>query len=470
MDRLAHLDQGLSDAGARKAPHPPSAPGPVAMSAPHAPLRIAVIGGGWAGLTAAVELAAAGCRVTLFEAARQLGGRARSVSLHGQTLDNGQHILVGAYRETLRLMRSVGADPEHLLRRLPLELAFPGARPKPFRLRLLRLPAPLHLAAGLLMARGAPLAGKLAAARFMRRLQADGYRLAADCSVGELLDRHGQHGALRRRLWEPLCLAALNTAPENASAQIFANVLRDSLGGGRADTDLLLPAADLDRLFVAPAAAFIRRHGGDIRLSARIERIGDDCSVAGMSFDRVVLACAPQHAVPLLAGHPATAPLAGRIAGYAYEPIATVYLAYPAEVALPFPMLGLNAGHDGELGQWAFDRGALCGTPGLIACVLSAHGDWEACDNDALAERLHRELQAALQRTLPAPRWWRTLRERRATFSCRPDLPRAAASSGRAGLWIAGDHACADYPATLEGAVRSGVAAARGCLHPEAGA
>lgn len=427
-------------------------------------LRVGVVGGGWAGLAAAVELAAAGSRVTLFESARQLGGRARSVAINGQMLDNGQHILVGAYRDSLRLMRKIGVDPAALLRRLPLELSFPNASPRPFRLRLPRLPAPLHLACGLLGARGATPGEKLAAVRFMRGLQASAYRLSADCSVSELLDRHAQHGALRRYMWEPLCLAALNTAPQDASAQIFANVLRDSLGGSRADTDLLLPAADLDRLFPLPAAEFVRRHGGEIRLSTRVERIDSDLRIAGEPFDRVVLACAPQHATPLLARHPATAALAAQLAGYAYEPIGTVYAAYAPELALPFPMLGLDASDGKGVGQWVFDRGALGGPRGVMGFVLSARGAWDERASDELAAALHRELESTLRRKLAPPLWTRTLRERRATFSCCPGLPRPPARSALPGLWIAGDYACTDYPATLEGAVRSGIAAARGIL------
>jgi uncharacterized protein with NAD-binding domain and iron-sulfur cluster len=134
-------------------------------------MRAAIVGGGWAGLSAAVELAQGGIRVTVFEAAKQLGGRARSVEVQGHRLDNGQHILVGAYRETLRLMQQVGADPDRLLKRLPLELSFPASQPLPFRLRLPRLPSPWHLAAGLLTARGASLAEKISAVRFMRSLQ-----------------------------------------------------------------------------------------------------------------------------------------------------------------------------------------------------------------------------------------------------------------------------------------------------------
>jgi squalene-associated FAD-dependent desaturase len=429
-------------------------------------LKVAVIGGGWAGLAAAVELAAAGVGVIVFEAAKQLGGRARSVDIHGHTLDNGQHILVGAYRETLRLMKVVGADPARLLKRLPLELSFPGSQP-PFRLHLPRLPAPLHLAIGLFAASGASLAEKTSAVRFMRLLQATDYRLDADCTVTALLDRHAQHGSLRRHLWEPLCLAALNTEPANASAQIFANVLRDSLGGARAETDLLLPAADLDQLFPHPAAAFIAAHSGEIRLATRVERIGDDLAIAGESFDSIVLATAKQHAAAFLAQRPETAAIAALLESYTYEPIGTAYVGYPPAMRLPFPMLGLNGGTQSKLGQWVFDRGPLGGTPGVMGFVLSARGAWEERDNESLISTLHAELQSALQTSLSPPLWHQVIRERRATFSCRPDLPRPPAKTAHPGLWLAGDYACAGYPATLEGAVRSGIAAAQGILRSD---
>ncbi|MBK7424888.1 MAG: FAD-dependent oxidoreductase [Propionivibrio sp.] len=423
-------------------------------------MKVAVIGGGWAGLAAAVELVAAGADVTVFEAAKQLGGRARSVETHGHRLDNGQHLLIGAYRETLRLIQTVGANPEHLLRRLPLDLHYPGAG---FRLRLPRLPA-LNLAIGLFTAQGASLGEKFAAVRFMRYLQGCNYRLATDGTVAELLDRHGQQGKLRRYLWEPLCLAALNTAAHHASAQIFANVLRDSLGGTRADTDLLLPAADLDRVFPSAAADYVRAHGGKIRLATRVEQIRPQLHIEGELFDRVILAVSPQHAASLLAGQPETAAIAAMLAEYTYEPIGTAYAGYPPEVSLPCPMLGLDAGREGSLGQWVFDRGTLCATPGVMSFVLSAQGAWDQRDNETLATLLHGELEELLARKLPRPLWNCVIRERRATFSCRPDLPRPAAQTPLQDLWLAGDYTCADYPATLEGAVRSGIAAASGAL------
>jgi len=441
VDRLAHLDQGLKRS-----------------------TRVAIIGGGWAGLAAAVELCDSGAEVTVFESARQLGGRARSVKAHGHVLDNGQHILIGAYCETLRLMRAVGVDLEQSLKRLPLEISVPAAG---FHLRLPRLPAPINLALGLLGAKGCSVAEKFAAVRFIRFLQACDYRLTADCTVSALLDTQGQRGRLRRHLWEALCLAALNTPPATASAQIFANVLHDSLGGARQATDLLLPATDLDGLFPAAAAAYIGTHGGDVRLGTRVEHIDRALTIAGEPFDRIIVAVAPQHAARLLAAHTETASIAQTLADYCYEPIVTVYAGYPPGLRLPLPMLGIGGAAengDGDIGQWVFDRGALAGAPGVMAFVLSAAGAWRDVDGEALLAALHGELEAALGRAVPSADWHQVIREQRATFSCRPNLARPPAQTPLAGLWLAGDYVCSSYPATLEGAVRSGTAAARGAL------
>lgn len=410
-------------------------------TARHENRRCAVIGGGWSGLAAAVELTAAGRQVTLFEAGRRLGGRARGVEFGGQMLDNGQHILLGAYRETLALMRRVGADPDTLLRRLPLRIADNAG----FRLALPRLPAPINLAWGLMTASGVGLTEKIATARWMDGLKARAFRLLQDMTVAEWLDAAGQTGALRRHLWEPLCLAALNTPAARASAQIFANVLRDSLGSPRrADTDLLLPRTDLSQLLPEPAGAWLTAHGAELRLGSRVRHLEPEDGgvvIDGERFDAAIIATAPQHAAKLLPG---------AIEEYFFEPIATIYLAYAPGTALAFPMLGLHGG----IGQWAIDRGR-----GVVACVMSGHGEWEGMSDHALAHTLHGELG------LPqAPAWHKVIREQRATFSCRPGLPRPSPATSHPGLWLAGDIACVDYPATLEGAVRSGLAAARNLL------
>lgn len=419
-------------------------------------MRIAVVGAGYAGLAAAVELAAAGFPVEVFEASRSLGGRARAVTIEGITVDNGAHILVGAYRETLRLMRLVGA-PEDALQRHPLHLEYPGE----FRIAAPRLPAPLHLAWALLTARGLSWGEKLAAIGFMQDLKARRFRLDKDITAAELLA--GQPERLRRYLWEPLCLAALNTPVTQASAQVFLNVLRDSLAAGRAASDLLLPAADFSALFPEPAARFIEAKGGAVRREARIgaiHRRDDGFWLDGHGpYDRIVVAVAPYHLPRLVADLPALAPLADQVSSFAWEPIVGAYLAYPDSVRLPFPMVGVAEG----CAQWLFDFGALRGHHGVIAAVLSGHGAHEALTPDQMAERIHGEI-ARIVPGLPAPRWHRIIVEKRATFACTPDLRRPPTQTDLPGLVLAGDYVAGDYPATLEGSVRSGIAAARAIL------
>ena len=418
--------------------------------------RVAIIGAGWAGLAAAVTLVEHGAPVAVFEASRYLGGRARRVTVEGLELDNGQHILVGAYAETLRLVRAVGVDPARAFLRLPLELRTASG----FRLRAARLPPPLHLLVGLLRAEGIGFGDRIATARLVAAHRRRGYRLARDESVQAWLQRHRQPDTVRDALWKPLCTAALNTPVVRASAQVFLNVLRDTIEGDRGASDLLLPRIDLSALFPEPAARLVESRGGVVRLGVaarRLEREPQGFRLDGGKerFSHVIVACAPQHAGPLLATLSGLEPLANRLGRIEYEPIHTSYLQYPERVALPFPMLGFQGG----LAQWAFDRGSLSGQRGLIACVLSGAGMHESLAQHELAAALHTELAGALP-GLPAPRWTRVIAERRATFSCRVGIDRPANATPIPNLLLAGDYTASDYPATLEAAVRSGVAAA----------
>lgn len=426
---------------------------------------IAVVGAGYAGCAAAVTLAAAGRRVVLFEASRHLGGRARRVQTAHGVLDNGQHILAGAYRETLRLMRLVGADPERLLLRLPLSLILPGE----MVLRAPRLPAPWHLAAALLGAQGLSRRERLAAARFMAWLQWRRFRLPADGPVAELLRRQRQPDRLCRVLWEPLCLAALNTPTTQASAQVFACVLRDSLGGDRHSADLLLPKTDLSALFPEPAADFLRQRGSEVRSACPVRRIkplaDGQFELQGHdflgTFGAVILAVAPYHAGTLLPTHPAIETTHSALAHLRYAPILTCTLAYPHPVTLPGPMLGFAQGNI----QWLFDRQALVGGPDhQITAVISAPE--RKIPDEELLQEMHRQISAIHGASLPAPIWHQIITERRATFSCTPHLIRPDTHTGLPGLLLAGDYLLPEYPATLESAVRSGVMCGEQLLKP----
>lgn len=402
--------------------------------------RVAIVGAGYAGMACAVTLAAQGVPVTVYESGPLPGGRARRVVAQGKTLDNGQHVLIGAYGELFGLMRRVGAPSDALLR-MPLELRYTGG----FALRALRLPAPLGLLGGLLAARGAPLRERIGAARFVLALRRRRFRLADDCSVDELLARHAQEGSIARHLWRALCVSALNTPPARASAAAFLAVLRDTLGGAPGASDLLLPRVDLSRLFPEPAAAFIAARGGELRLNARVR----DLEALRRTHAAVVVAVGP-HQLAALA--PALAP------DYEYQPIYTIYLEYPEHVRLPLPMLGLEGG----LVQWVFDRGALLGERGRLACVISAEGDHQRMGHDELGATCARELARALPK-LPAPLAARVIAEKRATLACTPGIARPGPATHWPEVFLAGDYTDPEYPPTLEAAARSGVRAARLC-------
>lgn len=435
-------------------------------------MNVAIVGAGWAGLSALVRLARAGHAVTVFEAARTPGGRARRVDAgkgFDAPLDNGQHLLLGAYRETLALMRDLELDIERALLRLPLTLQSVDAS---LRLRAPRWPAPLHVAAALLAARGLGVADKLAALRLMTGLRRAHWRGAPDETVDALLDRYAQPASLRQALWHPLCLAALNTVPNQACATLFCATLRDSLAGDARACDLLLPRQDLSALWPDAATRLGRlRSGHPVR---KLESSGLGYAIDGASYDALVLAVPPYTAARLLgtlpADHPARPPaLLAALLAFEHAPIATLTLRLDGPYRLPLPMMMLrehvSRGHDG---QWVFDRGALLGlgpAQGELAIVVS-HAESALRRErqeveDRLLEQLREQLAAGRHPPLPPVRTSAWIVEKRATFLARPGLARPGNATGSPTLALAGDWTDTGYPATLEGAVRSGKQAAQ---------
>ena len=424
--------------------------------------HVAVIGGGYAGMAAAVELAAGGIRVTVFEAGQQLGGRARRVDYHGTALDNGLHILIGAYRETLRLIRLVNPAHASALTRLPLDWRIH----REFQLSTPRLPAPLHLLIGLLRARGVSFEERYAAARFVAALRRNRYTLERDISVELLLEQHAQSEKLCRVLWRPLCVAALNTPPAIASAQVFLNVLRDSLNTTRDASDLLIPRVDLSALFPEPAATWVTQHGGRVLTAQRVttlDQTEDGFSIVAAgerhSFSHVICALPPHQVNAFLIGITALSELAAIIDRLHYQPIHSVWLQYPQSVSLPAPMLGFTDG----LVHWVFDRERLCGQRGLVGAVISAQGAHQEFSQDELGMRAHEELKQHLG-DLPDPLWQRVIAEKRATFSCSVGVTQPPQVTPLKNFYLAGDYTASAYPATIETAVRSGTACAHHIL------
>ena len=439
-------------------------------------VRVAIVGAGWAGLAAAVTVTAAGHHATVFEAAHAVGGRARAINdtlPDGTpvTLDNGQHILIGAYTETLRLMAQVGMHEPQCLLRTPLTLQFPDGD----GLRLPRWPAPLDALGGIAMARGWTLADKWALLRAATGWQLGGFRCAASTSVAQLCS--GLPERVMETTIEPLCVSALNTPAPRASGQVFLRVLRDALFGGSGSSNLLLPTVDLGRLFPQAAVTWLELKGSTVLLDQRVTSLqstGDANTqrsttpaawrVNGIAFDAAVWATSASNAALALAQQAPAAPdsIADALRTWAavteqlqHEAIATVY-AYAPGLQLPQPMLSLRCDAD-HPAQFVFDRGQLGGPQGLLAFVVSASTQDRVTLQQQVLHQADLQLGALLQERTLSP--LQTVVEKRATFACVPGLVRPPQQVAP-GLLACGDYVDGPYPATLEGAVRSGVAAA----------
>ena len=429
-------------------------------------MKVAIIGAGWAGCAAAVEATRLGHKVTLFEATRTAGGRARRVNImhagQSQSLDNGQHILIGAYAETLKLMVELGVDASTALLRIPLSMLFADGT----GLKLARLPAPLDALVGICTANGWAWQDKVSLLRVCIDWQRSDFQCLPQQSVADLCSKVSPR--IMATLIEPLCVSALNTPVDWASGQVFLRVMRDALFSGSGGSNLLLPRVDLSALLPDAALVWLQKNGAELRLGSRVQAIspfdasGSNWTLTGEDidattqpaiFNRVVIACPPSEAVRLAerSALPCDAWLA-RARELKHEAITTVY-ALSQGTRLSQPMLALRSSAE-HPAQFVFDRGQLGGQPGLMAFVVSAsQGDKASITTQVLQ-------QAATQLGLSHLEVVQAIVEKRATFACTPGLQRPGMKLAP-GLLACGDYIDGPYPATLEGAIRSGLAAAR---------
>ena len=408
--------------------------------------RLTIVGGGWAGLAAAVRATQLGWQVTLLEAAPVLGGRARRIQHQGMALDNGPHLLIGAYTQTLALMRQLGLDPEHLLWRMHLNLR----NPQGIGLELPDLPAPWNLLWGITASNALDWRDKLSLLGVAAGWQRAGFACPPLISVRELCI--GLRPRVISHLIEPLCVSALNTPMDKACATVFLRVLQDALYSAPGSADFLLPRSDMSALLPDAALAWLRAHGAQVLLGQH-QKV---CPQALSAGDAVLLACPAWEAARLTqAVNPAWSAQAAHLK---HEGIATVYLRSTSngsgldQAVLSMPMMALDSGPNAPA-QFVFDRGALSGDPaqrGILAAVVSACQGERAPLTQAVLAQVQTQLGMDGLQVIT------TVVERRATFSCTPGLIRPGAHIGP-GLWACGDHVQGPYPATLEGAVRSGL-------------
>jgi monoamine oxidase len=239
-------------------------------------------------------------------------------------------------------------------------------------------------------------------------------------------------------------------------------VLRDAFSGSKHNSDLLLPRLDLSHILAQPMARYVQSGQGQIMLNHHVKNIVSTdngyvitCKNGSFEASHVIIATSPARLVNLVSDLPKLKAAADTTDNYTYQPIYTIYLQFPSDSTIGKPMVGLTGG----LSQWVFDRGILCGQNGLMAVIISAEGEHQKIDHKTLALIIAEELKEAFP-TLKKPLWHQVIAEKRATFTCRPNLPRPSNSTLYPNLYIAGDYTYADYPATIEGAVRSGMSSA----------
>lgn len=432
-------------------------------------MRCAVLGAGWAGCAAAVTLARLAHEVTVFEAAPVAGGRARRVVRNGLALDNGHHLLIGAYVQTRNLLAVVhGGDGEAGLVRSPLHLVGFARDARAIELRSAAWPGAAGLLGGLMSARGFSLRERIGLVQWFRGLTRRGFRCPPTMTVDELLAAGPAVAA--ERLWRPLCLAALNTPPARASAQVFANVLRDAFTGPAGSSDFLVATTDLSTLFPDAALRYVEAQGGRIALRTRARLALQDDSVGvitgekTLAFDAAVVAVGPHQLEDALEDARGFEAAVAAARALDYEPIATVWLGYERSTPLPAPLVRL----DDAPGQWVADRAdvlhradpsARASLRQLLSVVISASGPHDALSGEALAAECAAQLRR-LDPRIAAPAFTQTIVERRATYACTPQRPRPGVASAHPRVTLAGDWLDGEYPATLEAAVRTGVAAA----------
>jgi squalene-associated FAD-dependent desaturase len=435
---------------------------------------VVIAGGGLSGLAAGVACARRGIPLLLCEQRPYPGGRAYSFRdpRTGETIDNGQHLLIAGYGATLRFLETIGT--RSLLRvqeRPTITLHHPE---RGFRtLSLPPFPSPLHLAAGILTTGLVGPAGRLRILRGGMALLRGGETLAPELrglTVAQWLERTGQTEETRRSLWDPLAIAIMNEHCDTASAELFVRSLHQAFVTDRRSAAFALPSVGLSELFARPAVADIRRHGGEVRLDCAVAQLliqGDQ--VSGVRLEdgstvetkRVILALPAHRVMPLLPGRAAAHPFFAPLTRIPSSPIISLHLWFDRDVMGTRDVVGLI----GRRIQWVFNRRLIAphngNSPNIASCylcaVISAAHEELKMSNDALLAGAMEDLRSVFGET-PEPMATLVVREKRATFSSSPatELLRPGPVTPVGGLFLAGDWTATGLPATIEGAIQSG--------------
>ncbi len=435
-----------------------------------------IIGGGLSGLAAAVKISRGGGTVALLDQAPRLGGRSYSYrdDATGETVDNGQHVLLGSYRSLLHYLGTIGAA-HHLRAEPSLTLPFHHPERGFATFRIASLPAPLDLTAGVLKYRFLSIREKtdlLRAGRWLSAWSPAKAKMLAPLTVGSWLTAMGQGRNSRDCFWDPISVSVMNERPESASALLFAGAMRRAFLEKRADSRMLIPTVGQSELYVAGAVRLLESGGGStVRTRAPIAAIVRHSGRAGgvrlrdgsVVRGRNVISSVPPWALgAILPPDERLATLAAAAGAIRPSPIISINLWFDR----PF-MEGEVLGIIGKNVQWAFNRRDILGEGegkgGCVACVISAAGDLIGRPADELSRLAVADLRSVFpSATRAALVHSVVIKERRATFSPTPETEglRPGTVTSLEGLLLAGDWTDTGLPATIEGAVVSGYAAA----------
>ncbi len=432
-----------------------------------------VVGAGLAGLAAAVRLADAGMAVTVLERSAAPGGRVRRLRPAGSgrtPIDCGQHLMLGCYHRSIEFARRLGTSD--LLHRVEGVTPFVTGPGKVHPYRLGRLPAPLHAVPGLLGLTHIPAIERLGlvraavAAKVAVRLDPSGLDRQ---DALDWLRRNGQGPAAIEGFWGPLASATLNRTPPEASALLLATVIDKGFFASRDDAVPVLPRTTLHDLFIGPAVREVKAKGGRVLTGAKVERLeadpGGRVKAARTSRGQVFAADTFVVAVPswdlreTVGGVAGLDDLADRAEALSSSPIVSIEMWFDRPW-MRYPFAGLI----GSPVQWVFDHPAAPGgPPPRVSAVMSHAGE----SLDAAGDSLVTLCESELRRMFPEASGARlvsgvAVKARRATFAASPGQQalRPPARTALPNLFLAGDWTATGLPATIEGAVASGLAAA----------